>query len=43
MRGNNFTLEFNEEERYFNEETITAMLEIQPGMFAVAVAGSNYL
>lgn len=43
MRGNNFNLEFDEEERYFYEDTITAMLEIQPGVFAVAVAGSNYL
>jgi hypothetical protein len=43
MRGNNFTFTFDEEERYFEDETITAMLEIQPSMFAMAVAGSNYL
>ena len=43
MRGNNFNLEFDEEENYFKEESITAMLEIKPRVFAVAVAGSNFL
>lgn len=43
MRGNNFSLEFNEEEKYFEDETISAMTEIHPNIFAVAVAGSNHL
>jgi malonyl CoA-acyl carrier protein transacylase len=43
MRGNNFTLELDEEEKYFEGESITATTEIQPGVFAVAVAGYNQL
>ena len=43
MRGNNYSLQFNEEEKYFEDETITAMTEMKPNVYAMAIAGSNYL